>query len=62
MSKRISKQAIIAINEATEIIRARTADIKEATRIMRELTASVHAMNEDLAARRIARRNGKSND
>lgn len=62
MSKRISKQAIIAINEATEIIRARTADIKEATRMMRELTASLHAMNEDLAARRIARRNGKSND
>lgn len=62
MSKQISKQAIIAINEATEIIRARTADIKEATRMMRELTASFHAMNEELAARRIARRNGKSND
>lgn len=62
MSKRISKQEIIAINEATEIIKARTADIKEASRMMRDLIASFHAMNEDLAARRIARRNGKSND
>lgn len=35
MSKRISKQEIIAINEATEIIKARTADIKEASRIAR---------------------------
>lgn len=62
MSKRISKQEIIAINEATEIIKARTAYIKEASRMMRELIASFDAMNEDLAARRIARRNGKSND
>ena len=62
MSKRISKRDIIAINETTEIIKARTADIKEATRMMRELIASIHAMNEDLAAQRRARRNGKSND
>lgn len=47
--------------EATEIIKARTADIKEVNRMMRELIASIHAMNEELAAERRARRNGKDN-
>ena len=59
MTKRISEQEIIATVEATEIIKARTADIKEVNRMMREMIASLHAINEDLAAARRARRNGE---
>lgn len=62
MNKRIIEREINATVEATEIIKARTADIKEASRMMRELIASIHAINEDLAAARRARQNGENND
>lgn len=62
MKQRIIEREINATVEATEIIKARTADIKEVNRMMREMIASIHAMNEELAAERRARRNGESNE
>lgn len=62
MKQRIIEREINATVEATEIIKARTADIKEVNRMMREMIASIHAMNEELAAARRARRNGESNE
>lgn len=62
MNQRISEREINATVEATEIIKARTADIKEVNRMMKEMIASLHALNEELAAERRARENGKNND
>lgn len=62
MKQRIIEREINATVEATEIIKARTADIKEVSRMMREMIADLHALNEELAADRRARRSGKNND
>jgi len=56
MKQRISER------ETIEAINARTADLKEVNRMMRDMIASLHALNEELAAERRARRNGKNND
>lgn len=59
MKKQISERETI---ETIEAIKARTADLKEVNRMMRDMIASLHALNEELAAERRARRNGKNND
>lgn len=62
MKQRIIEREINATVEATEIIKARTADIKEVSRMMREMIASIRADREELAAQRRARENGKNNE
>lgn len=49
-------------DELLESIKARTAHIKEVNRMMREMIASLHAINEDLAAQRRARENGEDDE
>ena len=60
MKQRISEREII---EAIKATKARTAALEEVNRMMRDMIADLHAINEELAAERRARReNGKNND
>lgn len=58
----MSNRTSLPDDELLEAIKARTAHIKEVNRMMRDMIADLHALNEDLAAERRARRNGKNND